>query len=207
MKVLQSVLARAALVAFFAAIAAATLLAPASAGAITRSQVIDRASSWVAKRVPYSQNGSFQGYRRDCSGFVSMAWKLDSSYTTRSISSVAKRVAISDLKPGDAVLTPGHVTIFGGWKNRSQRTYIALEETTWGSHAKKRVRSIGGNAKGLRLRDIKDKVAAPPSPAADRVAEIKKRSVIVAEIKSRDHAPTWQPVILRRTAADERVSL
>jgi len=135
--------------------AAVSLSAPASAGAITREKVIKRANVWVKKRVSYSQHRTYKGYRRDCSGFVSMSWKLGKSYSTRSISKRARRIKVSSLKPGDAVLIPGrHVSIFGGWKNKKKRTYYALEETTWGSHAKKRVRKIPRGARALRRKGL-----------------------------------------------------
>jgi len=142
----------------------ALVSAPLEAGAITRSQVMKRAKSWVAKRVPYSQSSYHAGYRQDCSGFVSMSWKLGKSYTSRTISSRAKRIKMSSLKPGDAVLIPGHVSIFGGWKNKKKRQYYAYEETTWGSHAKKRVRTIASNATFLRRKGIKS--SAPKKATA-----------------------------------------
>ncbi|PKQ15648.1 MAG: hypothetical protein CVT67_08520 [Actinobacteria bacterium HGW-Actinobacteria-7] len=159
--------------------------APEPAGAITRSQIIKRGNVWVKKRIPYSQSRTYHGYRRDCSGFVSMAWKLKHSYTTRTISSRAKRIRISSLKPGDAVLIPGHVSLFGGWKNKKARTYWALEETTWGSHAKKRVRKIPRNAKALRYKKLTaPKVAkkVPPVPGPDD--ESSTQSLIDQGLKS-----------------------
>jgi len=131
-----------------------SLTAPVQAHAITRTKIMKRAKSWVHKKVPYSQSGHYRGYRRDCSGFVSMAWGLKKSYTTRTISKRAKRIRVSSLRPGDAVLLPGHVSIFGGWKSKKHRTYYALEETTWGSHAKKRVRKIPHGAKALRRKGL-----------------------------------------------------
>ncbi len=144
------------------AIVLASLLAtlvgfvPAPATAITRSEVLSRAHSWVAKRVIYSQSARYAGYRRDCSGFVSMAWHLGTSYTSRTIHTVAKRIAISQLRPGDAVHTPGHVAIFVRWKNKAKRTYIAMEEASWGSPALHHVRTIGRGASALRYRKITD---------------------------------------------------
>lgn len=140
---------------------------PANAHAVTRSQVVDRSMHWVKKKVKYSQRGYYQGYRRDCSGFVSMAWKLKKSYTTRTIKQVAVKVPKSKLKPGDAVLVPGHVSIFGGWANRSHTKFWALEETQPGSHAKKRVRPWRRGAQGLRYKGIKNPAPRPvPAPAA-----------------------------------------
>ena len=37
--------------------------------------MISRGQSWVDKKVPYDASGkTYDGYRMDCSGFVSMAW-------------------------------------------------------------------------------------------------------------------------------------
>ena len=58
--------------------------ASARGGPITRSEVIWRAQYWVDHQPgPYDQGGYSPGpggdhhYRRDCSGYVSMAWHLD----------------------------------------------------------------------------------------------------------------------------------
>ena len=143
----------------------------APAGAITRNQVLSRAMSWVRHRVPYSQHRYYAGYRRDCSGFVSMAWMLGSSYSSRTISSRAVRVPIAKLKRGDAVLERGrHVALFGGWVNKRNRTYVAIEETTWGDHVRKHVRRIPRRAIGIRRRGILDRprvlLASRISPTA-----------------------------------------
>lgn len=140
---------------------------PASASAITRTEVMARAKYWIAKRVRYSQSSYYAGYRRDCSGFVSMAWRLRSSYTSSSIRSVAHRIARHDLKPGDAVRYPGHVEIFGGWVGKHHKRYVALEESTWGKPALKRVRKLRHGGIALRFKGIEDDpilmAAAPPA--------------------------------------------
>jgi len=161
------------LIVAFAAIL--SLSAPAPAHAITRAKILKRANHWVHKRVRYSQRSYYRGYRRDCSGFVSMAWGLKKSYTTRTISKRARRIRISSLRPGDAVLTRGHVSIFGGWKSKRKHTYYALEETTWGSHAKKHVRKIPHHAKALRRKGltkprrrvapVRRPIVIPPTPS------------------------------------------
>jgi hypothetical protein len=135
------------------------------AHAITRAEVLRRANSWVAKRVRYSQRSTYQGYRRDCSGMVSMAWGLGRSYSSRTISSRARRISAAKLRPGDAVLTPGHVEIFGGWKNKKKGTYLAIGQTTWGGRATVRVRKLSRRAVGLRLKSISE-----AAPVAARVA-------------------------------------
>jgi hypothetical protein len=143
-----------------AALVALAGLTPATASAITRSTILARAHVWVKKRVHYSQSSYYQGYRRDCSGFVSMAWRLRTSYTSSSIHAVAKRVALRRLMPGDAVHTPGHVAIFVKWANKKHTRYLAMEESTWGRPALRHVRSLGHGATGLRYR----KVTNPPRP-------------------------------------------
>lgn len=166
-----------------AAIMAATLIwAPLSAGAVTRSQIITRAEHWVHKRVPYSQSSYYRGYRQDCSGFVSMAWKLGKSYTSRSISSRARRISRSKLRPGDAILIPGHVSIFGGWKNRRKGEYYALEETTWGSHAKRHVREITSGAKFLRRKGLKK---AAPQPEAGTILMVTSPAAAIGQMLRR----------------------
>jgi len=137
-----------------------TTVAPAAA--ITRTDVVARASRWVKAGVPYSQSGYYQGYRRDCSGLVSMSWALKSSLTTRTLGSVSTRIPLKQLQPGDAVLTPGHVTIFAGWANSQRTAYISLEEANSRLDAVRRVRPIRGV--GLRYTGI---TAAPaPKPVA-----------------------------------------
>lgn len=95
----------------------ATLTGDSSAGgSISRAEVIARAQSWVDAGVPYSMtsyrtdaNGK---YRTDCSGFVSMAWHLDSSSgnnwgeTTGTLLNYTSSIAKESLKPGDVLLNP-----------------------------------------------------------------------------------------------------
>ncbi|MBC9719593.1 peptidoglycan-binding protein [Streptomyces sp. TRM66268-LWL] len=105
---------------------------------ITRGQIIERAKRWVGAKVPYSMSGYWSdGYRRDCSGFVSMAWNLGSNQWTGSLAQYGERIKKSDLQPGDMLLfhnpgNPGagsHVTIFGGWADAGKTRYVAYEQT------------------------------------------------------------------------------
>lgn len=145
---------------------ASTWMVPAQASAITREDILRRAHSWVRKGIIYSQTRYYRGYRRDCSGFVSMAWGAKRSYTTRTIHRISRRVRLADLRPGDAVLTPGHVAIFVKWKSKRNRTYVAMEEARWGKPALHRVRRIGRNAKGLRYDKVRRSVRVASTPAA-----------------------------------------
>lgn len=134
----------------------------APAHAITRTEVLKRANSWIKKRVQYSQSSYYQGYRRDCSGFVSMAWKLKTSYTSSDIGTRAHKISWRKLKPGDAVRRPGHVEIFAGWANKRAHKYWALEESTWGKPALRAVKQFKSGYTALKLRGIKDVVKPTP---------------------------------------------
>ncbi|MBO1416756.1 peptidoglycan-binding protein, partial [Streptomyces sp. FH025] len=113
---------------------------PRTAGVpVTRAQIIQRAQGWVDQGVPYSMNRYWSdGYRQDCSGFVSMAWGLGSSQTTWTLPNFAERISKNDLQPGDVLIynnpsnpqAGSHVTIFGGWTDSSRTRYVSYEQTS-----------------------------------------------------------------------------
>ncbi|MFJ5120762.1 hypothetical protein [Kitasatospora sp. NPDC088548] len=102
---------------------------------LTRSEVLSRANSWVDKGLKYNQQGSYQGYRTDCSGYASMAWKLSTpglDTTSFVPSGVASRIGKDALKPGDALLNDaagnnGHIVIFDHWVDSSHASYVGYE--------------------------------------------------------------------------------
>ncbi|KAL1914541.1 uncharacterized protein VTP21DRAFT_8166 [Calcarisporiella thermophila] len=117
-----------------------TFAAEALAACVARKTMIDRAEVWVKNKVPYNQNGRYQGYREDCSGYVSMAWGLAKpGRVTSTLPGVAKKISKAELLPGDILLdTRKHVVIFGGWANKQKTEYIAYEETRPGVGTVKR---------------------------------------------------------------------
>ncbi|KAL0213744.1 hypothetical protein P9112_005928 [Eukaryota sp. TZLM1-RC] len=111
-------------------------------GCVRRQTVLARGKRWVDKGVPYSQKKTFEGYRTDCSGFVSMAWKLAKpGRTTRNLSGVSKRISKkSQIQPGDAMLNVGsHVALFVAWADKAKTKYVAYEESGSKKKAIKRV--------------------------------------------------------------------
>jgi hypothetical protein len=57
-----------------------------------------------------------------------MCWKTKTSYSTRSFKSVTRRIAVSQLKPGDALLKKGyHIRLFYGWLDEAHTQYVAYE--------------------------------------------------------------------------------
>ncbi|MGW7264738.1 peptidoglycan-binding protein [Streptomyces sp. NPDC054842] len=110
----------------------------AAAPATTRAEIINRAKKWVAAEVPYSMTAFWSdGYRQDCSGFVSMAWGLDGNEWTGSLPAYGVRTSKDQLEPGDILLfhnpsnpqNGSHVVIFGGWADYTRTSYIAYEQT------------------------------------------------------------------------------
>lgn len=102
---------------------------------VTRSQILARGKSWYDQHVQYSQHAchanAYGSYRTDCSGFVSMAWALSSSYTTSTLSNVSKKLGSkNELQPGDILLNKAsHVVLFEKWANSAHTKYWAYEET------------------------------------------------------------------------------
>lgn len=106
--------------------------------ATTRTAIMDRAKKWVSSKVPYNMEKYWSdGYRQDCSGYVSMAWNLGSNEWTGSLASFGTKISRADLQPGDMLLfhnladpaVGSHVTIFGGWSDSTHSHYLAYEQT------------------------------------------------------------------------------
>ncbi|MGN6415203.1 peptidase inhibitor family I36 protein, partial [Flexivirga sp.] len=110
----------------------------AISGTVSGATVISRAKVWVDAGVPYSQTHYYQGYREDCSGYVSMAWGLAKpGTTTAGMPNYGRYISKSALRKGDVLLnstagSQGHVVIFEKWANTAHTSYWAYEES--GSH-------------------------------------------------------------------------
>ncbi|KOG66765.1 membrane protein [Streptomyces antibioticus] len=106
--------------------------------ATTRTQIINRAKIWVAAKVPYSMYDFWSdGYRQDCSGYVSMAWGLPNNEWTGSLGQFGVKIKEEELQPGDILLyhnpdnpeKGSHVVIFGGWTDHTHTYYTVYEQT------------------------------------------------------------------------------
>ncbi|MEV7102927.1 peptidoglycan-binding protein [Streptomyces atroolivaceus] len=104
----------------------------------TRAEIVSRAQAWVTAKVPYDMTAYWSdGYRQDCSGFVSMAWDLGTNEWTGSLAAFGTEIARADLQPGDILLfhnladpaVGSHVTVFGGWTDSTHSHYLAYELT------------------------------------------------------------------------------
>ncbi|MFI6489477.1 peptidoglycan-binding protein [Streptomyces sp. NPDC050564] len=104
----------------------------------TRAEIINRAKKWVAAQVPYDMYVYWpDGYRQDCSGFVSMVWGLPGNEWTGTLSTLGERISRDQLQPGDILLfhnpddpeKGSHVVLFGGWTDYTHSYYLAYEQT------------------------------------------------------------------------------
>ncbi len=108
----------------------------------TRTEIINRAKKWLEAKVPYSMDAYWtDGYRQDCSGFVSMAWNLAGNEWTGTLAQYGTPIAREALQPGDMLLFHNpldpaggsHVTLFGGWTDHTHTSYVAYEQTKPGT--------------------------------------------------------------------------
>ncbi len=129
----------------------ATDITPAVSGVggpITRGEVLSRARSWLNNTaITYSESpdDTFSDpegrpYRRDCSGFASMALHASTSYNTESFVSGGAAVRLGnkdDLAAGDLVglMGPGtggangHVMVFVQWNNAAHASFTVYEQS------------------------------------------------------------------------------
>ena len=119
----------------------ANILASATPG---RRTAVQRGFAWLDDDVPYSQSASHEGYRTDCSGFVSMCWTLGrSSNTSAFYSGDANRRlgSYDELLVADALVKQGHIVLFLGWNDASRAGACVLEQASTASDMQFRVRT------------------------------------------------------------------
>ncbi|MBA0052695.1 peptidoglycan-binding protein [Streptomyces sp. AJS327] len=163
--------------------ASASTSAAAKAEPVTRPEVLRRAATWLTanngSQVPYSQTSVWSdGYRQDCSGYVSMTlglWKSGpNTVELASNRDLTTPISLKDLKPGDLLIdaegsnTTRHVVIFEGWTDSSRTAYSAFEQR--GGHGTDhRVLTYGldgGEYKPYRAVNISDS-DTPDDPPKD----------------------------------------
>jgi hypothetical protein len=151
---------------------------------VTRSEAIDRAKTWMTAwnggPVPYSMTAKYQGWRQDCSGYVSMAWNLPQG-SGGGPNTVAllndgwvRPINWDDLMPGDAIGflgdgsagAAGHVMLFERWDDAQRTTYWVYEQAgDGGTKHRTHARSYNGY-KPYRYKDIRDDAPAVQHPYA-----------------------------------------
>jgi hypothetical protein len=158
-----------------------------------RRAAIERGFTWLDAQVPYSQSASHEGYRTDCSGFVSMCWELGQSYTTAGF--VAGQAESSllgsydELLPGDALVHrsggSGHVVLFLGWDDASQSGACVLEQASTASDMQFRVRTASslqsGGYKAIRADALANDVGEPETTPIEEDAPVEEPEVCIPE--------------------------
>jgi hypothetical protein len=112
-------------------------------GCVGGEAVLARAATWLTAwgggPVPYMSNGDpdiwSSGYRRDCSGYASMALGLPGpGLNTDELAAQSTPIPKEALHPGDLLINPapggtGHVVIFDRWTNEAMTGYVAYEQS------------------------------------------------------------------------------
>jgi hypothetical protein len=114
---------------------------------ISRAKVLSNAQTlWAKETVPYDQGATLNGWRTDCSGFVSMCWDLPhevapggadtEQFVTKKL---VKEIPKEKLRPGDVVGHlgegttgdghDGHIVLFERWANAEMTSYVGWEQT------------------------------------------------------------------------------
>jgi hypothetical protein len=139
---------------------------PAKNSHLTRKTILKRGKSWVDAKVPYNQKNyycnSYGKYRTDCSGLVSMAWGLHTSYWTGTLTGVSRKVSNSKLTAGDALIhnaasqAHGHVVLV---VSKSKSSVVVYTEPGRGDHARRSTWSWSYIKKnhyyGIRYKNVK----------------------------------------------------
>ncbi|GLZ36005.1 hypothetical protein Lesp02_81920 [Lentzea sp. NBRC 105346] len=162
--------------AVLAALLGFALIGPTASAApqVNRAEMLQRAASWLTAnnggRVPYSMTKNWSdGYRQDCSGFVSMSAKLGGpgpNTVALATNTWTVPVKIADLKPGDLFIDPvdepgddfRHVVIFEKW-TKPNAEYLAYEQRGgFGTDHRTRTYGLEPNSKyhPYRLKNIVD---------------------------------------------------
>ncbi|MFE7783748.1 hypothetical protein [Streptomyces nigrescens] len=109
----------------------------------SREEMLNRAATWLTAnngaQVPYSQAKVWKdGYRQDCSGYVSMALGLPTPGTNTvglaTNRDITRPLSVGELKPGDLLIDASgdnntrHVVIFEKWNNDAHSSYTAYEQ-------------------------------------------------------------------------------
>lgn len=140
----------------------------ASVGGARRT-ALERGFKWLDDDVPYSQGRQHEGYRTDCSGFVSMCWDTGTSHTTSTYASGGGGTQAlgswDDLVAGDALVKRGHIMLFTGWSDDAHSSVCALEQSSTANDMQFRARSVS-SLRGQGYKPIRNEKMGDEGPGA-----------------------------------------
>ncbi|MEA2186576.1 MAG: hypothetical protein QOK16_1587 [Solirubrobacteraceae bacterium] len=121
-------------------------------GPISRSEVMARSLPWIQRRVMYSQSRYTDGYRQDCSGYMSLVWHLKGSPNSPTLrsSKYTRIISKGELQPGDMLGHPGHVALFVRWAAPGRA--VVREEYDDGHPASERTWSVKNTSQNTAYR-------------------------------------------------------
>jgi len=130
------------------------------------AEMVARAQRWVDLGIEYDQSSWFEGYRQDCSGFVSMAWGLDSSAVTGTLKNYAFEVSKDQLEPGDifnnqGVGNDGHVVMFKAWLDAGAGRFAAFEQNGGYGHMVQTTLTLVKQGGGWTLKEYQPYAPGP----------------------------------------------
>ena len=106
-------------------------------------------TGWAGGPVPYKASANpadlFHGYRRDCSGYISMALGLPGpGLNTSGLAAASTPIDKNDLQPGDLMINVapalrGHVVLFERWGDPSKTSYYGYEQSGDGGTHHRRI--------------------------------------------------------------------
>jgi hypothetical protein len=107
-------------------------------GAVVLARAATWLTAWNGGPVPYLSSNDpttlLDGYRRDCSGYASMALGLPGpGLDTAGLAARSTPIQKTDLRPGDLLINvaagaAGHVVIFDRWTDATMSSYLGYEQ-------------------------------------------------------------------------------
>jgi len=134
-----------------------------------RTMILERAQAWVDAKIPYNQQAQRDGYRTDCSGFVSYAWQLSGSPDTTSFvtKGYAVDIPIEKLQPADALNNKrpgdeGHIVIFVRWLDSADKTrFEAYDMNTYPGFPSKKIFTLQQSTNGWTVVELEPYAKGP----------------------------------------------
>ena len=145
---------------------------------ISRAEIIVRAYDWWERRVPYGQGASAtdvegHSYRSDCSGFISMAWRLSQSRTTDTLPSVSTAISKASMQEGDMMMwdgsgTSGHAVLFEKWADSDHTRVWIFEQASTAADMNHREAALSefSNMQAYKYKNVFNQAAGTEVPDA-----------------------------------------